>query len=109
MANKVQLIRLEDGFEGNVSEIANHLGISKGTVYDAVRMERPLIAKKYKYEDLGIKYLRSIYKVVGSDYEGDKVELSKKLFYSIAFIENQIRKGHIVKVRREYRDEPMRI
>lgn len=117
MKKIIHVVELEDGFIGNLKEIAEHLGVSYRVVSNNVLLKKEKIAKKYNYKDLGKHYLHTIYRVTNKDgfiFDGDKKEISKKLYYSIGYIEKNICKGkigdyYIKKIKEVYRKEPMRL
>ena len=89
-----RLIRLDDGFEGDVTQLAKHIGLSKSRTWELVNKHAPKI-KGHTYEDLGLWKLINIIQVISDDeiFVGTAKEVAKHFFYSVSTVNCMLAKG----------------
>lgn len=89
-----RLIRLDDGFEGDVTQLAKHIGLSKSRTWELVNNHVPKI-KGHSYEDLGLWKLINIIQVISDDeiFVGTAEEVAKHFFYSRSTVDCMVAKG----------------
>lgn len=88
------LIRLDDGFEGNITQVAKYIGLSKSRTWELVNNHAPKI-KGHSYEDLGLWKLINIIQVISDDeiFVGTSKEVAKHFFYSVSTVKCMLAKG----------------
>ena len=88
------LIRLDDGFEGNITQVAKYIGLSKSRTWELVNNHVPKI-KGHSYEDLGLWKLINIIQVISDDeiFVGTAEEVAKHFFYSRSTVDCMLAKG----------------
>ena len=93
-ATTKRLIRLDDGFEGDITQVAKHIGLSKSWVWELVNNHVPKI-KGHSYEDLGLWRLINIIQVISDDeiFVGTAEEVAKHFFYSRSTVDCMLAKG----------------
>ena len=93
-ATTKRLIRLDDGFEGDITQVAKHIGLSKSRTWELVNNHVPKI-KGHSYEDLGLWKLINIIQVISDDeiFVGTAEEVAKHLFYSRSTVDCMLAKG----------------
>lgn len=93
-ATAKHLIRLDDGFEGDVTQLAKHIGLSKSRTWELVNNHVPKI-KGHSYEDLGLWKLINIIQVISDDeiFVGTAEEVAKHFFYSRSTVDCMVAKG----------------
>lgn len=89
-----RLIRLDDGFEGDVTQLAKHIGLSKSRTWELINNHVPKI-KGHSYEDLGVWKLTNVLKVTSDDeiFVGTAEEVAKHFFYSRSTVDCMLAKG----------------
>ena len=88
------LIRLDDGFEGDVTQLAKHIGLSKSRTWELVNKHAPKI-KGHTYEDLGLWKLVNYIQVISDDeiFIGTPQDVAKHFFYSVSTVNYKLAKG----------------
>ena len=89
-----RLIRLDDGFVGDVTQLAKHIGLSKSRTWELVNKHAPKI-KGHTYEDLGLWKLVNYIRVISDDevFIGTSEDVAKHFFYSVSTVNSKLAKG----------------
>lgn len=89
-----RLIRLDDGFVGDVTQLAKHIGLSKSRTWELINNHAPKL-KGHTYEDLGLWKLVNYIQVISDDeaFIGTSEDVAKHFFYSVSTVNCMLAKG----------------